>query len=665
MPFDPRHPSAPLAILVTAALALTVPLAAGDWPQYRGPDRSGVVSESDLLSSWIDEAPGIAWRRPIGEGFSGMAIHGERLYTMEAVGSEEALLAIDRASGETTWRTVVGETDEFFPGAGPRSTPTVAGNRLYTVSSKSRLLAVGTANGEIVWEHDLTQYGPVPRYGYSASPLVDGDNVVVLAGDRGKGPGVISFDRGSGEIRWQALEGPTGYSSPIVAEIGGSRQYVFSTFSGIVGLATDGELLWQHDTDPKTALPMPVFVPPDRIFVATADDSFGGMLIRVEAGEDGFRTAEVWRERLMRNHFNTSVLVDGFLYGFDNATFRCLDAATGERRWAARGFGKGSLVASGDLLFVLSDTGEVALVEATPEEYREAGRLEVMQGRSWTSPSLADGHLYVRDFDELVSLDLRGASGTAAEIVAVATSSTVIEPVTFGPDGLDVVEILARHRAARGGERWNEVGALEITGTYTAFSQPSEFRLVRLADDRYRLDFDLLGGPAIRARDSTGPWWRHELLAPEPARITEGPYEPLLVRESLFGPLLLDPAARDLEVELVGSGEINGRTTIDLEVTFPDGSKETWHLDPQSYLEVAVDSRVHDFTQAEGPIDQRAFYSDFRRVDGLVVPFQLDLEFGARLEEMEIESVKVDPEVDEDWLAGPEETDESESTKED
>lgn len=644
-----------LAVLLLLATCVA-PLGAGDWPQYRGPDRSGVVADGGLLASWTEEGPTVAWRRSIGSGFSGLAVRGERLYTLEANGSEEALLAIDRRTGDTVWRTVVGETDEFFPGGGPRSTPTVIGERLFAVSSKSRLLAVDTTSGELVWEHDLAQYGPVPRYGYSVSPLVDGDNVVVLAGDRGKGPGVIAFDRTSGDIRWQALEGPTGYSSPIVAEIGGTRQYVFSTFTGIVGLATDGTLLWQHDTGPKTALPMPVFVPPDSVFVAAADDTFGGLLIRITADGDAFRTEEVWKERLMRNHFNTSVLVDGFLYGFDNATFRCLDAENGERRWAARGFGKGSLVASGDLLFVLSDTGEVALVHATPEAYREAGRLEVMEGRSWTSPSLADGHLYVRDFDELVSLDLRSGVGTATATVSAPRPSTTTEGVTFGPDGLAVGEILARHAAARGGERWEEVERLELSGTYTAFSQPSDFRLLRLADDRYRLQFDMLGGPAIRARDATGPWWRHQLLAPEAARIEEGPYKPLLERESLFGPPLRDAATRGLAVELVGSGEINGRTTIDLEVTFPEGSKETWHLDPTTYLEVAVDSQVHDLTQSEQPMTQRAFYGDFREIDGLVIPFRVDLEFGARLEEMRVEEVRVDGAVDESWIEGPEKT---------
>jgi outer membrane protein assembly factor BamB len=295
---------------------------------------------------------------------------------------------------------------------GPRSTPAVAGETVVAISSQSRLVALAAADGRRLWERDLTDWGPVPRFGYAMSPLVDGELVIVEVGERGKAPGVVALDRATGEPRWTALEGPAGYTSPVVATIAGIRQYVFARPDEVVGLSPAGDVLWRHETAPHAAIPMPVVLAPDRIFISSSEDTFGGLMLRVSREGDAWRAEQLWGQRLMRNHFNSSVAVGGHIYGFDNGTLRCLDGATGERRWARRGFGKGSLVAAGEIIFVLSDDGEVALVHADPSGYRESGRLRLTRGgRSWTEPSLAGGRLLVRDFDEIVSLDLRAAVG--------------------------------------------------------------------------------------------------------------------------------------------------------------------------------------------------------------------------------------------------------------
>ncbi len=363
------------------------------------------------MSEWPEDGPPVVWRRPIGGGYSAVVAVGERVYTMDADDDDEAVLCLDAATGATLWRVPVGPfVQRELDDGGPRSTPTVAGDLVVAVSSSARLVALATADGELRWQRDLTEWGPVPRYGYATSPLVDGGLVVVEAGKPEAGPGILAFDLKSGELAWGALEGPTGYASPVAAEIGGVRQVVVSRGREVAGIGLDGTLLWRHETEPRAAIPTPLFLPPDRIFVSTADDASGGQMLRVIREGDGFRVEELWSQRLMRNHFNTSVAVGGHLYGFDNGTLRCLDAATGERRWAKRGFGKGSLVAAGDLLLVLGDAGMVATVRADPAAYREGGRLQVTAGgRAWTEPSLADGRLYVRDFDEIVSLDLRVA----------------------------------------------------------------------------------------------------------------------------------------------------------------------------------------------------------------------------------------------------------------
>jgi outer membrane protein assembly factor BamB len=338
---------------------------------------------------------------------------------MDADETQEHALCLDAATGETLWKVDAGEFVQAELGdGGPRSTPTVVEGVVYTTTSQALLLALDAEDGTILWKRDLTEMGPSPRFGYAASALVDSETVILEVGDKDKSPGIVALDRETGEVAWSSLDGPAGYSSTIVAEIRGVRQYVAFRRAGqeAVGLSTSGEVLWRFPTpDALAAIVMPIFMPPDRIFLSTSDDSFGGHMIRVLAGDEGFEAEELWSERLMRNHFNTSVLVGGHLYGFDNGTLRCLDAATGEKRWAKRGFGKGSVVASGDLLYVLSDAGLVVLVRASPEGFEELGRSQVMEGRSWTAPSLANGRLYLRDFDEIVSLDIRGTSAKSSQ----------------------------------------------------------------------------------------------------------------------------------------------------------------------------------------------------------------------------------------------------------
>jgi hypothetical protein len=428
------------------------------------------------------------------------------------------------------------------------------------------------------------------------------------------------------------------------------RQYVFFRGAGreIVALSTEGEVLWRHSTNGQTIITSPVFVAPDRFFVATSDDDFGGLMLRVTVHEGEFRVEEAWAERLMRNHFNSSVLVDGHLYGFDNATFRCLDATNGESRWAKRGLGKGSLVAAGQLLFVLADDGTLVLVRATPEAYVETGRIRAMEGRAWTAPALADGRLFLRDFDELVSFDLRGEARAVARAGAATSAETAAAQARTTPADLTLAVVLERYRAARGGvESWRKLKTLRMLGHYAAFSEVSDFELIRHRDGLYRLDFELLGSPAIRARDAEGPWWQHTLLQPEAGRVDAGPYKKQLERESWFEPLLLDHTGRGAGVVLIGPGDVDGVATIDLEVTLADGVNETWHLDSRTFLEVAVDSEVYDLTQSRQPIRRRAFFSDFRRVEDVVLPFRVELEFGARLETMTVTEVTLNPEIDE------------------
>jgi outer membrane protein assembly factor BamB len=349
----------------------------------------------------------VAWRKPLGEGFSGVAVAGGRLFTLFAGETEEFAVRLDPATGAEVWRTPVGPRFDEALGDGPRSTPTVDGERVFVLASTGRLAALHAGDGRKLWEVDAQAAlgAPMPMRGFACSPLVDGDLLLVELGVR-EGKALVAFDKASGEVRWAARDTPAGYSSPIAVTLDGVRQYVFVNTSGreVVALRADGSVWWTHPWPPG-AIAMPVFVPPNRILVSASAD-IGAALLAVTTVDGAPRVEEVWRNRLLKNHFGSSLYRDGYLYGFDNGTLKCLDAATGEQKWAVRGLGKGSLITADGLLLVLSDRGTLVLAEATPEAYRELGRAQVLTGKSWTAPTLAGGRLYLRDEKEIVCLEV-------------------------------------------------------------------------------------------------------------------------------------------------------------------------------------------------------------------------------------------------------------------
>jgi outer membrane protein assembly factor BamB len=402
---------------------------ASEWSQFRGPDRSGVSAETGLLRSWPEGGPREVWRRSIGEGYSGVSIAGDRLCTMFAVGDEELLACSKVEDGEELWRLGIGGAfrDQF--GSGPRSTPAIDGGMVYALGGKGRLVAASLATGEIVWQHELTEdfgfYGPelgpgspptgtvrVPAFGYSTSPLIEGDLLIFEAGT-GDGKSCVALDKKTGETRWTALDEPgITYSSVMPATLGGRRQLLALRPNQLVSLTPEGEVLWRQPWSMTVA--QPVVMLPDKVFLSTTEIAGGqgipGALV-LKIGGDGQGTAPetVWESRILRNYSAASVLWGESIFGFDNATLRCVAAATGEPCWARRGLGRGSLVAADGLLFVWGDQGELTLVEATAEEYRQLGQVRVFEdGRTWTPPSLAAGRLYLRGHTEVACLDVKG-----------------------------------------------------------------------------------------------------------------------------------------------------------------------------------------------------------------------------------------------------------------
>ncbi len=394
----------------TLVAVLAVPPAFGaahDWPQYRGQDRSGVGTATGLARTWPASGPRVVWKRPIGNGFSSVAVADGRVYVAAAEGEREYAFCLDAATGKELWRADLGlrfPQGEF--GDGPRATPTVVDGKVYAVGGFGILQALDAASGKQLWSVDLpkTFGADVPRFGYSPSPLVDGGLVLADAG--GPEKSLVALDAGTGELKWSVAAGPAGYSSPIAVTLGGVKQYLITRLGSaeLISLAPDGKELWRHAAPPGMyTLPIPV--PGDRLFLSTYDE-FGGLLLRVSRQGDAFQVQELWKSPRMRNQYNTSVVVGEHLYGFDNATLKAISLTSGEQSWAFRGFGKGSLIAADGLLYVLSDLGVLALVKADPASYQEIARAQVLEGRTWTSPSIAGTRVYLRDHDEIVCLEV-------------------------------------------------------------------------------------------------------------------------------------------------------------------------------------------------------------------------------------------------------------------
>ncbi len=396
-----------------------------EWPQWRGPNRDAVSSEEGLLKEWRQGAPKVLWRIAIGEGFSSISVSGGRLYTLWDAPAGQLLVGLDAAGGKELWRRRLDARFESSWGNGPRSTPVVDGGIVFAASARGRLHAVDARDGRPIWSHDLAaEYGAgIPEYGYSSSPLVEDGKLLVEVGGR-EGLAFVAFDQQTGEVAWTSQTDAAAYSSPLALTAGGIRQIVFFSAAGLFALAPgDGRLLWRHPWNsscPATGIPtnvaQPIFIAPDRIFISGGYGTVtGSEVVRLIGGGDGFRAESVWKTEKLRNLLNSSVLHEDHLYGFDVGILKCVDARTGEEKWKARGFQRGSLIAADGHLIVLGEEGRLALVEATPAGFREKASAQILEGRSWTMPTLANGRLYLRNQSELLCLDMIGRRRTGGE----------------------------------------------------------------------------------------------------------------------------------------------------------------------------------------------------------------------------------------------------------
>jgi outer membrane protein assembly factor BamB len=387
----------------------------GGWPQWRGPNRDGISTEKDFRTDWPEDGPGelLVWEQPIGSGYSSLAVADGRLFTMYGDGKKEAVVCLDAATGEKKWELIYRCMHGVDYGPGPRSTPTVDGDRLYTVGITGIMhcLQVSGPEPQILWERDLLRdFGAQNlRWGVSFSPLVVGDLVYVNPGES-DGHSLVALDKITGQVRWHNLDDPGGYSSPVAAELAGKKQIVFFTGTAVTGVAPDtGEVYWRHEiiNEHKVNAATPVVVG-DRVFASSSYNA-GCVLLKIERDNGGLKANVVYQNKKMQNHFSSSVHHEGHIYGFDNYVFKCLKLDDGKMTWNSRDFGRGSFLLADGHLVILSEEGYLALAEAKPDELKVKAGFQALTGRCWTMPVLADGRLYLRNEENILCLDLREA----------------------------------------------------------------------------------------------------------------------------------------------------------------------------------------------------------------------------------------------------------------
>jgi len=352
---------------------------ADDWPNWRGPTHDGISAEKGWKTTW--QQPKVLWRANVGKGWSSFAVVGKRVYTMGNRDDADSVYCFDAATGREIWKQ-----SYPCPGgnyAGPRGTPTVDGDRVYTLSREGHLNCYDAASGKVVWSKNIP--AKPPTWGFASSAFIHDDRVVINVGTTG-----MAYDKKTGDKVWGTGRGKAGYATPVL--MGKDTFLMFSAKALVAVDAADGaqkwSFPWQTKYDVNAADPLVIG---NKVLISSGYGS-GGVLL----APGGDAPKEVWRSRSLRTHFNSCVLKDGAVYGFDERILTCLDAKTGEVKWSHKGLGKGSLMLADDKLVILSDRGELVIAEATPAAFKAIQRGTVLRGKCWTTPILANGRIYCR-----------------------------------------------------------------------------------------------------------------------------------------------------------------------------------------------------------------------------------------------------------------------------
>ena len=383
-----------------------------EWPGFRGPDRDDVVHGVQIATDWSQSPPVQLWRRPIGPGWSSFAVNGNLLYTQEQRGGDEIVSCYKVSTGEPVWtHRDAARFWESNAGAGPRGTPTLSNGRVYTLGATGIVNALDGATGAVIWSRNAASDTKVkiPMWGIASSPLVVDDVVIVATGGK-----LAGYDVTTGNLRWSGGGGGFSYSSPHLVTIDGVPQVLFMSGPGTIAVeAKTGKVLWQHAWAGGSIV-QPAMTGDGDLLVNTMGGN-GGLGIRrlaVANKPGGWTVEERWTSTGLKPYFNDFVVHKGHAFGFDGNILSCIDLQNGQRKWKGGRFGNGQLLllADQDLLLVLSEEGELALVKATPDQFTEVARFPAIEGKTWNHPVLVGDHLLVRNDQEMAAFRLSPAT---------------------------------------------------------------------------------------------------------------------------------------------------------------------------------------------------------------------------------------------------------------
>jgi outer membrane protein assembly factor BamB len=398
---EPEAPSSTPAAVKTGA----------NWPGFRGPDRDGIVRGVQIATDWSQSPPVELWRGPIGPGWSSFAVRDDLLYTQEQLGGNEIVACYNLTTGERVWRhRDAARFWESNAGAGPRATPTLSNGHVYTLGATGIVNALDAADGGVVWSRNAASDTgvKVPSWGFAGSPLVVGDVVIVATAGR-----LVAYDRATGDLRWLGPEGGGGYSSPHLVTIDGVKQILLLNGDGAISVApATGTQLWKYSWS-SDGIVQPAVTADGDVLIGTGSGmgsgaGLGVRRIAVAHGPGGWTTEERWTSAGLKPYFNDFVVHKGHAFGFDGSILACIDLADGKRKWKGGRYGHGQLILlpAQDLLLVLSEKGGLALVAATPDQFRELARFPAIEGKTWNHPVLVGDVLLARNGEEMVAFRL-------------------------------------------------------------------------------------------------------------------------------------------------------------------------------------------------------------------------------------------------------------------
>ena len=404
--------SSPAPIVQEGSVAVEpIMLQPGDWPSFRGPQRDGRLTGVHIRTDWDASPPKEIWRHRVGPGWSSCSVVGQRLFTQEQRGEDEVVTCYDTRTGQEIWtHTDSTRFEEMVAGAGPRGTPTFHEGRIFAMGANGQLNCLDAATGKFYWCADIVKASSakVPMWGFSSSPLVFQGLVMVYAG----GPEskcMVAYRADSGDFAWTAGEGAASYCSPHSATLSGVEQVLLSTASGLASYEPQsGTILWEHRWVTQQArVVQPAILSETDLLLGTGMDG-GTRRLTVGLQDGKWDISENWTTKSIKPYYNDLVVLGDYLYGFDNNIFMCVSLANGKMKWRARGYGNGQvlLITDDALLLILTEQGEVALVEAKPEKHTEVARFKAIEGKTWNHPVVAHGSLFVRNAEEIACFEL-------------------------------------------------------------------------------------------------------------------------------------------------------------------------------------------------------------------------------------------------------------------